>query len=214
MAGRYAPGPDYGTRVKAQTYVTANRIGGGSLYANAEDVLRFFRSSYGGRLLAAETTAAIFERPGDGDIRVTGRAPGALAQIFLDFDDDLAVVTLSSNSAWPGSFNADITGIYRGTAASLTPFTLSSEVMSDSDVAAVAGDFIADRFGWKVSIEPRANSFVFIQDDIRTAFARTTSGEFHLPIYDWLCRYSDYGMEFECRQRDPDAVIRFRFTRQ
>jgi hypothetical protein len=54
---------------------------------------------------------------------------------------------------------------------------------------------------------------VFVQDQVRTAFARTTDGEFHLPIYDWLCRYGDYGMDFECRQRDPDAEIRFRFTR-
>jgi hypothetical protein len=79
---------------------------------------------------------------------------------------------------------------------------------------AVSGDFVADRFGWQVSIVRKDQQFVFVQDQIQTAFARTTDGEFYLPIYDWLCRYGDYGMDFECRQRDPNADIRFNFARR
>ena len=60
MVTRYGPGPDYGERVLADTYMTSNRIGGGSLYANAEDVARFFRASFGGELLSAGMTAALF----------------------------------------------------------------------------------------------------------------------------------------------------------
>jgi CubicO group peptidase (beta-lactamase class C family) len=214
MAGRYAPGPKYGQRIDAELYVTANRIGGGSIYANAGDVFRFFRASYGGDLLSADTSQELFRPPDDGDTMITGRSPGALAQIYMDFAEDLTVVTLSSNSAWPGSFNPDIVSLYRGEDASLTGFTLDTTPMSDIDASAVVGDFIAQRFGWEISIVQDGGQLVFVQDQVRTAFARTTDGEFHLPIYDWLCRYGDYGMDFECRQRDPDAEIRFRFTRR
>jgi len=214
MVGRYAPGPVYGERVEAETYVTANRIGGGSLHANAVDVFRFFRGSFAGDMLSADTTAALFAIPDDGDTLITGRSPGALAQVYLDFEVELTVVTLSSNSGWPGSFNADIVSIYRGEDASLTPFTLDDTPMSDGDASAVTGNFVTARFGWEITIETGEKNLVFVQDGVRTAFARTTDGEFHLPIYDWLCRYGDYGMDFECRQRDPDATIRFGFARR
>jgi len=214
MANRYSPGPVYGERVLADTYVTANRIGGGSLYANARDLLHFFRDTYSGALLSTATTAELFPLPEDGDVQITGRSPGALAQVYLDFDERLAVVTLSSNSAWPASFNTDIVSLYRGDEVSLTPFTLDHATLPDVEWMAVSGDFVADRFGWQVSIVRKDQQFVFVQDQIQTAFARTTDGEFYLPIYDWLCRYGDYGMDFECRQRDPNADIRFNFARR
>ena len=214
MVTRYRPGPVYGERVLADTYMTVNRIGGGSLHASADDVLRFFRASYGGALLSPETTAALFPKPGDGDIQITGRSPGALAQVYLDFNDDLAVVTLSSNSAWPGSFNSDIVALYRGESADLTGFEVNHGPLTDAERAAISGEFVADRFGWEWTIVPQGEQFAIRHNELHTAFVRTTDGEFHAPIYDWLCRYSDYGMEFECRQRDPDASIRFRFTRR
>jgi CubicO group peptidase (beta-lactamase class C family) len=213
MAARYAPGPVYGDRVAAETYLVSNRIGGGSLHANAMDVYRLFWASYEGRLLDEETTAALFPPPDDGDISITGRSPGALAQVYLDVEDDLTVVTLSSNSGWPGSFNSDIVGLYRGEEPGLTPFEISNESPSGHDIAAITGRFVADRFGWAVAVEQHGDGFVFVQDRVRTAFARTKDGEFHLPIYDWLCRYGGDGMEFVCRQRDPEASIRFRFVR-
>jgi len=214
MAKRYAPGPAYGERVNAEAYVVTNRIGGGSLYANAEDVFRFFRDSFNEDLLSAATTAALFDKPEDGDIRITGRSPGALAQIYMDLDDELTVVTLSSNSAWPASFNEDIVSLYRKQDAALIPFSISERMMPVDDLQTYSGEFGMKQFGWTVSIEPFGGSLIFVQDQIRTAFARTTDGEFHLPIYDWLCRYSAYNTEFECRQRDPDADIRFLFERQ
>jgi hypothetical protein len=214
MATRYAPGPVYGERVAAEIYITANRIGGGSLYAAAEDVYRFFRDSYSDTLLSPETSAALFVKPEDGDIQITGRSPGALAQIYMNFDDNLTVVTLSSNSAWPGSFNSDIVSIYRGEGDNLVPFTISAASMPAADLQAFSGQYAMKQFGWTVSIELLEDHLIFVQDKIRTAFALTTDGEFHLPIYDWLCRYSAYNTEFLCRQRDPDADIRFLFERQ
>lgn len=214
MVTRYGPGPDYGERVLADTYMTSNRIGGGSLYANAQDVARFFRASFGGELLSAGMTAALFPTPEDGDILITGRSPGALAQIYLDFNDDLSVVTLSSSSAWPGSFNADVVDLYRGETVALEAFDISRAPLDAAEIESITGDFVADRFGWEWTIVPQADQFAIQHDELHTAFVRTTDGEFHAPIYDWLCRYSDYGLEFECRQRDPDATIRFRFTRR
>lgn len=213
MAARYAPGPVYGVRVEAETYVTANRIGGGSLYADASDVWRFFRDSYRGELLSDESTAALFPKPADGDAQVTGRSPGALAQVYLDFDEDLAVVTLSSNSGWPGSFNSDIVALYRGEDAALTPFALRETPLKPAELRRYAGRFASARFGWEVEIAPADGTLVFVQGNVRTAFAPTAAREFHLPIYDWLCRYAADASALECRQRDPDAAIRFQFAR-
>jgi len=213
MAERYAPGPDYGVRVTAETYITANRIGGGSLYANAEDVFRFFRDSHSGKVLEPDATSVLFERPEDGDVQITGRSPGALAQIYMNFDDGLTVVTLSSNSAWPGSFNSDIVALYRGENPDLMPFQLAP-TMSRDDLQSFSGTFGMKQLGWTVNIEPHASSLVFVHGTTRTAFARTTDNEFHLPLYDWLCRYSAYNTEFVCRQRDRDAETRFLFERQ
>lgn len=213
MATRYAPGPVYGERVRAQTYVTANRIGGGSLYANAEDVFRFFRDSYAGNLLSTETSLSIFEKPTDGDITITGRSPGALAQVYLDLENDLTVVTLSSNSAWPGTLNNDVVSLYRGETVELLPAARARATAPPHEMRTFAGKFRMQQFGWNVTIEADASGLVFVQDKTRTAFVRTTDENFHLPIYDWLCRFSAYNTEFECRQRSPDSEARFFFER-
>lgn len=213
MAHRYAPGPTYGERVEAPVYVTANRIGGGSMFASAEDVWRFFRAAYTGGVLGEALSADLFSQPDDGDALITGRSPGALAQVYLDFNTGLSVVTLSSNSGWPGSFNQDIVALYRGEDAHLTPFTLASTPLSSSEAETYSGDFVAERFGWEVEVEAAEGGLIFEQGDVRTAFARTEDGSFHLPIYDWLCDYEADGAGFTCRQRDPDAEIRFVFNR-
>lgn len=214
MVHRYAPGPDYGERVEATTYVVANRIGGGSLYANARDVWRFFTDTYSGAVVSDSVTARLFRMPDDGDVLITGRSPGSLAQVYLD-EGGLAVVTLSSNSGWPGSFNPDIVALYRGDAeeAALVPFTLSEQPFEDQPAEAFTGEFVSDRFGWKVRIEEGDGGLVFVQGDLRTAFGRTESGSFHLPVYDWLCDYDADRTAFTCRQRDPDNDIRFSFRR-
>ena len=198
LVSRYAPGPVYGERTEAQEYVSANRIGGGSLYANAEDVWRFFRSSYMGELLSEAVTAELFALPSDGDLLITGRAPGALAQACLDFNSGLSVVTLSSNSGWPGSFNPDIAALYGGEDVTLTPFAIDDEPVTPEFAALHTGEFVAERFGWEVAIETAETGFVFVQGEVRTAFARTRSGSFHLPIYDWLCDYGQDGKSFTC----------------
>ncbi|MGI9205623.1 MAG: serine hydrolase domain-containing protein [Woeseiaceae bacterium] len=213
MATRYAPGPEYGQRIAAQTYVTANRIGGGSLYANAEDIFRFFRDSFTGALLSTETTQNIFARPADGDITITGRSPGALAQIYLDFENDLIVVTLSSNSAWPGSLNDDIVSLYRGENVELLPAMRAENALAPHELNTFAGNFRMQQFGWDVVVEPHNADLIFKQGEISTAFVRTTDNLFHLPIYDWLCQFSAYNTEFECRQRSTKSDARFFFER-
>lgn len=216
MAHRFAPGPLHGERTEARTYVVANRIGGGSLYADAEDVWRFFRGTYMGKVLSDSVTDRLFPTPEDGDVLITGRSPGALAQVYLDLADGLTVVTLSSNSGWPGSFNPDIVALYRGDdeAAALTPFRPAASPFANEEADAFTGEFTSDRFGWHVRIERGGgDGLVFEQGDLRTAFVRTEAGSFHLPIYDWLCDYDGDRSGFTCRQRDPDNDIRFSFRR-
>ena len=121
---------------------------------------------------------------------------------------------MSSNAAWPGSFNADIVALWRGEETNLTPFRLSEATLSEADLAAITGNFVETRFGWEASIELDGDNLVMARNELRSPFAPTTDGEFHMPIYDWLCAYTDYGMAFTCRQRDPESTIRFNYERR
>lgn len=212
QVSRYAPGPEPGRRVEAPTYLVANRIGGGSLYASADDVLRTFRGSYSGDFLSPETTAALFPVPRTGETLVTGRSSGTLAQVYLDFREDLTVVTLSSSSGWPGSFNPDIVELFRGGDPGLAPFEID-DGWSEAESAPYTGTFEMPMFGWTVELTGSSDGLIFAQGEDRTALRPTTAGEFHLPLYDWLCAFAPSGASFTCRQRDPDAEIRFVFER-
>lgn len=214
-ASRYAPGPVAGERREAAPYVVANRIGGGSLTGNADDIARFFEDSFAGRLVSAEMTAALFRMPSDGDTRITGRSPGALAQIYLDANTGLTVVTLSSNSAWPGGFNADITALARG--ETVTLLAAHSAGYTAADWSGWTGRYRPTVFNWQwdVRIEAGPENLVYVQDGNASALIPVANGEFHLPLYDWLCAFGESGdgPGLTCRQRDPDADIRFTFAR-
>lgn len=211
LAESYAPGPRYGERARATTYLVANRIGGGSLYANAEDLFRFFRDAYDGDLVSAETRAELFPLP-DGRAQVTGRAPGALAQLSFEPDGEIMLISLSSNSAWPAGFNRDLMRLYLGEDVELTPFALAAGA-PDARHRRIAGEYFNERFDWRVQIEVAEHGLVFVQDELRTALAPTAAGEYHLPVYDWLCALDDGAAMLTCRQRDPAADIRFVFNR-
>jgi hypothetical protein len=152
--------------------------------------------------------------PQDGDTRITGRSPGALAQVYYDINEDLTVVTLSSNSSWPGSFNSDITALYRGDTVVQTPVIFSdSTLLSLQELAAIPGTFEPERFSWTIKLERDGNHLVYIQDEMRTAFRKTKKGDFYLPIWDWLCSFNDGYQSFVCRQRDPSSESEFVFNR-
>ena len=214
MAYRYAPAAKFGERVEATQYLVANRIGGGSVYAAAEDVYRFFRSTFSGEEMHQSIYEVLFSMPQDGDTRITGRSPGALAQVYYDINEDLTVVTLSSNSSWPGSFNSDITALYRGDTVVQTPVIFSdSTLLSLQELAAIPGTFEPERFSWTIKLERDGNHLVYIQDEMRTAFRKTKKGDFYLPIWDWLCSFNDGYQSFVCRQRDPSSESEFVFNR-
>ncbi len=211
LVSRYAPGERYGTRAKATTYHVWNRIGGGSLYASADDVFRLFHDTQHARLVSAPTTARLFPMP-KSSVLVTGRSPGALAQVWFDPASELSVVMLSSNSAWPASLTRDIARLYRGEAVDLLPFAVA-ESATDS----VEGNYRATRFAWEVTIERAADGhLVWVKDELRTALVPTRVGGWHLPIYDWLCTRGENAdaadSALSCRQRDPESDVRFVFN--
>ena len=214
MTTRYAPGPVYGERVKAETYVSSNKIGAGSLYANAEDVFRFYRDSYAGRILSADTTTLLFDKPESGTVQFAVRAPGTRALISMDFAADVTVVVLSANSAGPAALSEDIVSLYRGEDIALRQFTLADAALPVDELQTYSGKFRAQQFDRIVTIESLRGNLVFIHGNIKTAFAKTTDGEFHLPFYDWLCRFSAYNTEFVCRSRDVNGGTRLLFERQ
>lgn len=214
MAHRYAPGATVGSRVEATPYLTSNRIGGGSLYANAEDVFRFFRTTLRGADMPDEIHRALFAMPEDGDIRITGRSPGALALVYYDVNEDLTVVTLSSNSAWPGSFNRDITELFRGRSVTQVPVMLLAEKdVAEDELNAIIGVYKPERFSWDIRLERTERGILYIQNESRVAFRKAENGAYYLPIWDWLCSFNDNYESFTCQQRDPDSQAAFVFNR-
>lgn len=214
MAHRYAPGATPGTRVEATQYLVANRIGGGSIYGSAEDVFRFFRDTLRGSDIPGDIHEVLFAMPDDGDTRITGRSPGALAQIYYDINEDLTVVTLSSNSAWPGTFNRDITALFRGEPLEQIPVRLAEgRSAPEQERAAIVGAYQPERFRWSIRLERAEAGVVYVQNEMRTAFLKTVDGRYYLPIWDWLCRFKDDYASFTCRQRDPGSDAAFVFNR-
>ena len=205
-ATRYAPGPSPGERVAAARYVAANRVGGGSLIGNATDVFRMFRSSFRGEGTTADVRDMLFSLPEDGDLLVTGRSPGALAQVYYDRNDDLTVVTLSSNSAWPARFAEDIRDLYRGVDLGIAPLVVATEWSPE-----VVGTYTSPTFGWTVAVDSRDTGLVWNQAGEPTAFVPLDSGAFYLPLWDWVCDLRDDGLL--CRQRTPSQPNEFRFDR-
>ena len=212
MATRYAPGPVYGQRVNAETYITANRIGGGSLYATAADILRFFIASYGGEILSAATTGQMFPRPQDGDIQITGRSPGALAQIYLDLNDGLTVGTFSSNSAWPGSLNSDVVALYRGktqrspTSPSLTlPLAIQNAVPSPANSSPTASAGIGRSSRRAISLQSGRTSYtpLLLEQQMANFTHPSTTGCVVTVTMDWNSNVAN-----EIRTQKFDSIFK------
>lgn len=96
LATGYVPGRRPATRSLARFYPSELRIGGGSLYSTARDVLVLFRSTFQREFASPETSAFLFW---DATKRyeITGRAPGFVAKVFIDIPDDITVVSLANN---------------------------------------------------------------------------------------------------------------------
>lgn len=213
QAQRYAPGPVFGERVQASEYLVANRYGGGSLYADASDVYRFFRDTFRGEDMSQSVYEAIFKMPADGDTLITGRSSGTLAQVYYDINDDLTVVMLSSNTSWPGGFTSDLVEIVRGNTPNLQPIDIDPAPLSAQQLNRLSGDYVPERFRWTISLRPRNGRLIWQQDELAAAFARMSDGSFYLPLWDWLCRFTDDDAAFTCRPRDPDSSAEFIFRK-
>ena len=206
LANGVAPGVSFGRRVASPPYVLRNRIGGGSLAASALDVHRFFRDSYTGKLVSETMSGALFSIPADGDVRITGRNPGALAVVYFDANEDLSVVTLSANGAWPAGFNETVTAIATGESPELTAVTVVDTVEAHrADL--ITGHFKARRLPWEVTIETTNTGWVYAQGEVRAGIFPVSTKDWYLPVWDWLCRPADESLT--CRQRLGDREFLF-----
>jgi CubicO group peptidase (beta-lactamase class C family) len=84
----YEPGDEIGERRAPRLYLPETRPGGGSLYASAGDVLRFFQAAARGRLEGSSAVPSLFSGNGAG-----GRSPGFYFDIHTDRAADLIVVS-------------------------------------------------------------------------------------------------------------------------
>lgn len=98
LAQGYQPGERIGERKRSRFYAVETRPGGGSLYASAADVLRFFQSAWRARLPGADAYPSLFG--GTGATRAAdGRSPGQYIDVHFVRDADLIVSSTANNYA-------------------------------------------------------------------------------------------------------------------
>ena len=90
----YEPSDNIGGRRAPRPYLPETRPGGGSLYASAGDVLRFFQAASRGRLEGSSAVPALFAGNGAG-----GRSPGFYFDVHNDRPADLIVVSAGNTYA-------------------------------------------------------------------------------------------------------------------
>jgi CubicO group peptidase (beta-lactamase class C family) len=98
LAQGYQPGERVGTRKRSRFYAVETRPGGGSLYASANDMLRFFQSAWRSRLPGADAYPSLFG--GTGPTRAAdGRSPGQYMDVHFVQAADLIVSSSANNYA-------------------------------------------------------------------------------------------------------------------
>lgn len=98
LAQGYQPGDRIGKVKRSRFYAVETRPGGGSLYASAADMLRFFQSAWRARLPGADRYPGLFGGTG-GTRAADGRSPGQYMDVHLVRDADLIVSSTANNYA-------------------------------------------------------------------------------------------------------------------
>lgn len=113
LAQGYQPGVPIGRRVAPRPYAVEMRPGGGSLYASARDLLRFFQAAWRNHLPGAESHPSLFG--GTGAVRLSdGRSPGQYVDIRYERDADLIILSVANNYAAEFRWAENLAHIFLG----------------------------------------------------------------------------------------------------
>lgn len=196
----YAPGLVAGSRQPARYYAAETRPGGGSLYASAEDVLRFFGAAWRGRLPGAARYPALFG--GDGPrIGADGRAPGFYMDVHYVRTSDMIVSSTANNYAAEFRWAENIARIALGEQplfGRLPHFDLGR----GADPA-WPGRFRNENAGFSQHLEIRrtARDQLVLHDhdsgDAR-AMIPLREGGYLDPLYYWVCRRDEATGNLRC----------------
>lgn len=189
------------------------------MYSTADDLLKFLRAAYGGRLTTPAHTLELFGDPTK-MYQPTGRNPGYSAVAFTDVARDTFVVTLANNGASLDNFGRRIYQAALGEAWDVEPLAAVTERLPAARATDFAGTFIYEGFGiepFLLLADPDGDWLVNHRDsDVIAAMVPLAGGRWLHPLIDAICKPESAGqiVALSCvsvikrRQDKPFRIVR------
>jgi CubicO group peptidase (beta-lactamase class C family) len=187
LASAYMPDP-YGHGLSVcGPEDTSWKVGGGSSYSTARDLMRFSRALYDGTLLPKKVAAEMFamsEAAGKNALSSSGAFPGASANVLYFPAEDVTVVVLSNNYASvPSTITEEVAKMVFGETVATPAVKLASNP-NDAEMR-IAGNYRIAARGWTFTISFREGKPVAAWTDIRmSAMLRMSDDTWFEPL-DW-----------------------------
>ncbi|HEV7425947.1 MAG TPA: serine hydrolase domain-containing protein [Thermoanaerobaculia bacterium] len=187
LASAYMPDPfGHGVAVCGPED-TSWKVGGGSSYSTAGDLMRFSRALYDGTLLPKKIATEMFamsDAAGKKALSSSGSFPGASANVLYFPAEDVTVVVLSNNYASvPSTITEAVARMVFGETVA-TPSVKLAANPNDAD-ARIAGKYSIPSRGWTFTISFRDGKPVAAWTDIRmSAMLRMSDDTWFEPL-DW-----------------------------
>jgi CubicO group peptidase (beta-lactamase class C family) len=210
---RYIPGQTFGERAVARRYCAENLIGGGSLRANATDLAKLIKSAYTGNLLPESLSMTLFPSPTDGLLELSSGSTDVFAYVSMDLNREQTIIALSSNASQPANFVENVVALYGGENIARRPVALATKRMPSTELEMYVGRYKSRNAEIGIQLDKDNAVPLFVQGQLETTFSLTTEGEYYLPYYDWMCRFSAYNTEFECHERSGTRTAPILFER-
>jgi CubicO group peptidase (beta-lactamase class C family) len=202
LASAYMPDP-FGDGVSVcGPEDTSWKVGGGSSYSTARDLLRFSRALYDGTLLPKKIAMELFATStaaGKKALSSSGSFPGASANVLYFPDEDVTVVVLSNNYASvPSTITEAVAGMVFGETVE-TPSVKLAANPNEVDPRIIGNYSIPGR-GWTFNISLRGGKPVLAWTDIRMSAILRVSGDTWFEPLDWATlqlKFDDAGKYVE-----------------
>ncbi|HEX3578326.1 MAG TPA: serine hydrolase domain-containing protein [Thermoanaerobaculia bacterium] len=187
LASAYMPDPfGHGVSVCGPED-TSWKVGGGSSYSTARDLLRFSRAVYDGTLLPKKIAADMFalsDAAGRKALSSSGSFPGASANVLYFPAEEVTVVVLSNNYASvPSTITEAVARMVFGETVA-TPSVKLAANPNDADPR-IAGDYRIPSRGWTFTVSFRDGKPIAAWTDIRMSAMLRMSDDMWFEPLDW-----------------------------
>ena len=210
---RYVPDQTFGERAHANPKLARSVVAGVSLRSSAPDLVNFVSDAYSGKLLSETSTSVLFPTPTSGFLKFSSERSDAFAHLEIDLDERESFLILSSNAARPANLAANVLALYAGEHIALRPISTASKRTPLAELEMFVGRYRSRNIEVEIQLSDNKETPLFVQGTIATAFSATAAGDYYLPYYDWLCRFSAYNTEFECQERTGISTAPVLFER-